>query len=396
MAKMLNQKVAESAKAQESPYSIQDPTLSGFALRVQPTGRKSWTLRYIKPDTQKRTTRTLGKFPVQTYGMALDKAKAILRGEDPDAEDEDQSKQMPLTFGDFIKDYYEKYIRQHHSRPEETLKYIERFKLGSKPIADIRLADGENIRLEMKSEGRTHSTINRQTTAIKAALQKAADWELIESNPFAKLKLLKVDKNPVVRYLDHNEMKRLKDALIARDDKKRQGRINHNEWLKARRRPELPLIGEYCDNITPLILLALNTGLRRGELLNLVWGDIDLKKSLLTVHGKGAKSGQTRHIPLNAQALDVLKKHKGKVLPIPSKPVFGQHKFQKSFAGVLEKAKIKKFRFHDLRHTFASHLVIAGVPLNTVRELLGHSDMKITLRYAHLAPDNLRQAVELL
>ena len=77
-------------------------------------------------------------------------------------------------------------------------------------------------------------------------------------------------------------------------------------------------------------------------------------------------------------------------------PVFGRHSFKKAFAGVLEAARVDNFRFHDTRHHFASRLVMAGVPLNTVRELLGHSDIKMTQRYSHLAPDNLREAVDLL
>jgi len=158
----------------------------------------------------------------------------------------------------------------------------------------------------------------------------------------------------------------------------------------------MPELGAYADHLTPMILLALNTGLRRNELWNLVWGDIDLKQKTLTVHGKGAKSGQTRHIPLNPTAMHTLKTHRGDVFPMPSNPVFGKHYFQKSFASLLKSAQIEKFTFHCFRHTFASRLVMAGVPLNTVRELLGHSSLEMTLIYAHLAPDNLRQAVDLL
>ena len=114
------------------------------------------------------------------------------------------------------------------------------------------------------------------------------------------------------------------------------------------------------------------------------------------MHGAGAKSKQTRHIPLNDTALTALKTHLNGVTPLPSLPVFGRHEFRKSFSSVLEAAGIKNFRFHDTRHTFASRLVIACVPLNTVRELMGHESLEMTLVYAHLAPDNLRDAVKLL
>ncbi|OOZ34955.1 hypothetical protein BOW51_11650 [Solemya velesiana gill symbiont] len=123
---------------------------------------------------------------------------------------------------------------------------------------------------------------------------------------------------------------------------------------------------------------------------------MDFKRKILTVHGKGAKSKQTRHIPLNATACAVLKTHKGKVTPLPSMPVFGQHEFRKAFTALLKTAKIDNFRFHDCRHTFASRLVMAGIPLNTVRELMGHASLEMTLIYAHLAPDNLHHAVDIL
>jgi integrase len=199
-----------------------------------------------------------------------------------------------------------------------------------------------------------------------------------------------------VRYLDDDESNRLMAALNARDDRKRTERRSANQWRLQRGYELLPDLGAYCDSLTPMVILALNTGLRRGELWNLVWGDVDLKRAMLTVHGKGAKSGQTRHIPLNTAASGALKAHKGEASPLPSVPVFGRHEMKTAFGGVLKAAGIEAFRWHDLRHTFASRLVMASVPLNTVRELMGHASLDMTLIYAHLAPDNLRDAVEML
>ena len=399
MATTLNQKAAERAKpnADGTPRILQDPTLAGFALRIQPSGRKSWVLRYVKPDTGQRTTRTLGKLPVDTYSMALEKAKAILRGEDPDPKPEPAPEPQPvLTFGKYLDDYYERYVRQHHSRPDETLGYLRAVGFDNKALADLSLADAEAYRLDRKASGKAATTINREMATLKAALQRAVDWDLLATNPLTKLKPLKTDRRGVVRYLSDQENKRLLEALAARDKRKRSERASANKWRAARGYEPLPPLGAYADSLTPIVLTALNTGLRRGELWNLAWGDVDLKRGMLTVHGKGAKSGQTRHIPLNAAARDALKTHKGKVTPLPAVPIFGRHELKTSFSGVLKAAKIDNFRFHDLRHTFASRLVMAGVPLNTVRELMGHASLEMTLVYAHLAPDNLRAAVAVL
>jgi integrase len=386
MRKLLSQKAALAAKSKDKPYQIHDATIPGLVLRVQPTGTKIWKL------VQNRKPRTLGRFPVMTFGMAKGKAEAILRGEDPDAVEDDQPKDM--TFSDFLDEHYEPFVRANHSSPEGTMAYLHRFGFGDKNLDEIRLVDVETWRIARQELNRSPKTINREVATIKSALQKAYDWELLDAHPLARLKPLKVDKRPVVRYLSPPEEKRLLAALVARDDEKREGRLSGNAHRRERGYKTYSRLGIYADNLTPLVILAINTGLRRGELWNLVWGDIDMKLKTLTVRGIDAKSGQTRHVPLNIKAIEVLKTHRGKVTPMPKVPVFGSAEFRKAFAGVLKDAKIENFRFHDARHTFASKLVTAGIPLNTVRELMGHGSLEMTLIYAHLAPENLRAAVD--
>jgi integrase len=150
----------------------------------------------------------------------------------------------------------------------------------------------------------------------------------------------------------------------------------------------------------PLVLLAMNTGLRRGELFHLQWSDVNLTAKQLTVRGEKAKSGQTRHVPLNVEAMAVMSAWKaqgsGKGTVFPSDKGLPLTDIKKAWVTITEDAKLSAFRFHDLRHDFASKLVVAGVPLNTVRDLLGHSDLQTTLRYAHLAPDHKAEAVEMI
>jgi integrase len=124
---------------------------------------------------------------------------------------------------------------------------------------------------------------------------------------------------------------------------------------------------------------------------------VDLERSNLTVRGSGAKSGKTRHIPLNTEAAAALRtwlqQTSSEGLVFKGKDGARFTNTKKAWTGLLEDADITGFRWHDLRHHFASKLVMAGVDLNTVRELLGHSDLTMTLRYAHLAPEHKAAAV---
>jgi integrase len=122
----------------------------------------------------------------------------------------------------------------------------------------------------------------------------------------------------------------------------------------------------------------------------------------MTVRGEDAKTGQTRYVPLNSEAATVAAvwrpatcEAEAYVFP-SSEEMTPLAYIRKAWTGVLVAALVKAFRFHDLRHTFASNLVMADVDLNTVRELLGHKSIAMTLRYAHLAPEHKAAAVELL
>jgi integrase len=139
----------------------------------------------------------------------------------------------------------------------------------------------------------------------------------------------------------------------------------------------------------------MNTGMRRGELLALKWSAIDFKRALLTVEGVTAKSKQTRHLPLNTEALDVLKKWQ-KQAPDAERIFPVATSFKSAWVPMLVRANIADFRWHDLRHHFASRLASAGIPLNDIRELLGHATITMVLRYAHLSPDRKRAAVAAL
>ena len=149
-----------------------------------------------------------------------------------------------------------------------------------------------------------------------------------------------------------------------------------------------------------MVLLSLNTGLRRGEIFSLRWQDVDFVKKSLIVEGETSKSGQSRHVSLNSEAVSILREWKnqcegGIVFASPVTGLRFQH-IKRSWSRLRDRGGITDFRFHDLRHTFASNLVMAGVDLYTVKELMGHSTIQMTERYAHLAPEHKASAVEKL
>jgi integrase len=146
-----------------------------------------------------------------------------------------------------------------------------------------------------------------------------------------------------------------------------------------------------------LTQVALNTGMRRGELFHLKWKEVDFRNEIVRV--VDSKNGESRELPMNETLRTTLKgipRRLGSVYVFPGRT--GEHlkDVSKGFKKALKAAQIEDFRFHDLRHTFASRLIMAGADLATVRELLGHKNIKMTLRYAHLAPHHKRAAIQLL
>ena len=233
-------------------------------------------------------------------------------------------------------------------------------------------------------------------------LSKAVEWDILKSHPLAKLKPFKTD-NGIVRYLTSEEEERLRKALIARDNQIKLARCNGNVWRQERGYELYPNLGAqaFADHLHPIVILAINTGLRRGEIFQLKSSDVNFDSEILTVKAANSKSGKARHVPLNRQAYSVLyhwrqQQKNGNYLVFPSKNSLAFSHIKRSWASLLSSAEIENFRFHDLRHHFASKLVMAGVDLNTVRELLGHADIAMTLRYAHLAPEHKANAVKKL
>lgn len=158
------------------------------------------------------------------------------------------------------------------------------------------------------------------------------------------------------------------------------------------------LISVCDDHLRPIVITALNTGMRKGEILKLRWDQIDLQHRFILLDK--TKNGERREIPINNTVQSVFHELSRRI-DVPyvfhdQKKLTPYQNVKRSFTTALQRAKITDFHFHDLRHTFASQLVMAGIDLVAIKELLGHKDIKMTLRYAHLAPAHKRKAVNVL
>ncbi len=210
------------------------------------------------------------------------------------------------------------------------------------------------------------ATINRRMACLKHFFHKAEEWGLIVENPARCTKLHK-ENNRRLRFLTIEECKILLSC---------------------------------CPSLTlkQIVELALNTGMRKGELLGLEWENINLRRGFLEILDQ--KNGEYDTIPLNERALEILRSIPRR---LDSKFVFPGKKpgkpfkdLKRQFETAVKKANLNDVTFHTLRHTAASYLVMEGIDLTTVKEILRHKSISMTLRYAHLSPKHKQSAVEAL
>jgi len=217
-------------------------------------------------------------------------------------------------------------------------------------------------------------TVNRELSIVKHLFRKAVEWGYIEDNPAKPVKKIKVAETSAT-FLEKDAARRLLDTCL-----------------------------EHIPGIYPLVVTALHTGMRKSELLNLRWEDIDFRRGTLTVSSRKewhTKNYESRTMPLHEEVrrmLEPIKEGKGYVF----RPQDGvtecatSCRITRRLAKAVRLSGLSDITLHTLRHTFASHLVMSGVDLPTVQRLMGHKDIKTTMRYAHLAPDHLRMGMAML
>lgn len=369
---MLKQTDIKKLEPKLKAYLVRDELVKGLALKIYPSGRKSWLLDYNRPDGRRNTIK-LGDAsvilsPVQAREIAKEKLIEVSRGIDPN----DIKKN--LTLQEVIENHYIKYIKESQRNYQYTLGiFLNDFKwLLNKKLSSINSLEIEDWQMRENAKNKS-ATVNRKMTVLKSFFSWAVRHQLVDSNPTAPLQSLAEDDSDVSwRYLSSDERTRL---LVALNSTTRQ--------------------------MYTIVILALNTGIRKNALLSLKWEDINFKERNIRLNAASAKSRKFETIPMNETVYKLLYEWqrlspKSIFLFVSSKTGKKLVDISNPWRKILRDAKIDNFRFHDLRHDFASRLVMKGVDLNTVRELMTHSDIKMTLRYAHLAPEKTKSAVDLL
>lgn len=338
-------------------------------------GSYSWRIDYYEPDGKrvKKRFRKLADAEAWLAKVKVSKQEGtyeeIFGKKDKEKEKE---KEKPYLFRDLAADYLQAYQGQKAFIDKKQIVGVLVQAFGEKALADINYRELELFRSKRESvptwcgKRRTPARVNRELSILRHLFNKAVTWGKLPINPFSRGEsLFRKENNERIRYLTQQEA---------------------NDLLAA------------CQaHLRPIVETAINTGMRKGEILTLKWsqvrdGWIYLEKT---------KSGKGRPVPVNNAQAAVFRELLGNA-ELKSPYVFSDEKgkpfnnVQKSFDSACRRAGVYDFRFHDLRHTCASWMVMAGVSLVVVQKQLGHASIKTTMRYAHLAPGHMKEAVNLI
>jgi len=344
--------------------------------------KTTWQIDYIDPDGKR--IRVMFKKRKDAEAELAKRVALMSEGRYLDVK-----KDYSTTLKELTDKYEENYEDQasYKTFKKYAVENIQNYFGEDVKLSGIRYLEIETFRNHLKkklTKGgtlRKESSINREMACLRHMLNKAVQWEQMEMNPFDKGKSLRMkENNQRLRFLSQDEITSLRDASTP-----------------------------YLKNIVDC---ALNTGMRKGEILSLKWGHI--KNGMIYL--RKTKTDEPRQIPINDAlqvVFDDLKEHgepsnvkrlDGKKVLMPKSKTDHVFTFQgkpmkdvkRVFGKAVKKANIEDFRFHDLRHTFASHLVMNGATIKDVQELLGHKDLKMTMRYSHLSQEHKTKAVNLL
>ncbi len=264
-----------TAKPKSNRYEIRDAQLTGFMLRVSPSGSKTF---YVQLERGKK--RKIGDAKIMKLKRARKLALDVLTRHEAGEEIESVRNKKP-TLSEYLQGTYMDWAVQNRKRGRETVNNLAQacnslLKTRVDRLNELQIERWKAARLK---SGTSPATVKRELAELKAALNRAVKWGYATDNP-ARGVTVKVEQHHRVRYLSEAERKNLLKALKERDDKKRKGRESGNRFRQERRYDLKPAIQTYSDYLTPMVLLAMQTGMRRSEIFSLTWENVRLKAHL--------------------------------------------------------------------------------------------------------------------
>ncbi|AIL12651.1 hypothetical protein IM40_02520 [Candidatus Paracaedimonas acanthamoebae] len=370
----LTKRAVEAATAHSTKrLFVWDTEITGFNLRIYPTGRKTYFFQY-RNEFHKTHKIKIGVHGNITAEEAREKAKhlslKISLGEDPATNIKE--KKIAFTVTDLTKEYLELHakVNKRTKSVSDDIHMISSIilpKFGKQGIKSITSYELQKLHRDLKNKP---YLANRVRSLLSKMFSLAKEWGWREDNPAQDIEKYQEEKRD--RWLNDTELQRL--------------------WS---------ILNKYNHHLTTYVFkFLLLTGARKGEVLQATWDQFDLEKGIWTKPSHITKQKKKEYLPLSEKTIDVLhdiKKFKKENSPylFPSK-IEGQplQEIKTFWKKVIKEAEFENVRIHDLRHTHASHLVSSGLSLHIVGKLLGHTQASTTQRYAHLADESLRQATE--
>ncbi|HUS97723.1 MAG TPA: site-specific integrase [Hyphomicrobiaceae bacterium] len=383
------------------PYVVYDTDLTGFGVRVMPTGFKSWIVEYRPGDGGRRIAKkrmTLGATTMVTAEQARRRAREILAaarlGFDPSG-DREKNRNTP-TFKEFVERYLEEEA-ELKLKPRTVANYRIYFRkhaqpwLGALQLNAITKADIARLH---RSVGKAKpATANRVVEAISSLFRYAETAGEVEEgfNPTRGISHFKERSRE--RFLSVDEFKRLGATLRLAET---AGLPWDKDEIKARSKHLAKEENQrivFSPYVTAAIRLLLFTGCRMREILHLRWDEIDFERGLLAL--PDSKTGK-RFVVLNSPAIEVLHglERLGEYVIVSESADRPRADLNRPWRRIRKHARLGELRIHDLRHSFASVGAAGGMGLPIVGKLLGHTQAQTTARYAHLDDDPLRRASE--
>src|SRR5437899_5037517 len=268
-----------------------------------------------------------------------------------------------MPFKDFAQMYLERegaLLKSIRTERNRVLAWAREF--GNRPLGQITRTEIEAWRREKMARCRP-ATINRDLSRLRRMFSLAVEWELLEESPMAGIRFLR-ENNARTRYLSLEECQRLIASCIA-------------------------------PHIRALVTVALHSGMRLGEILDLHWYDLDFSSGFILV--RDSKNGESRHVPMDATLFALFRAYPHRLGTdlVFSSPAGGRIvDVRTGFQNACKRAELTDIHIHDLRHTFARRFALAGGDLYILKEILGHKSITMTQRYAHLSPTYKIKAID--